>query len=56
MLQISEYEGVTPMMTGRINNANYRLMLEAIKRAMEEQKVKPASKVDNEESPKKNKK
>ena len=41
------------MMTGRISNYNYRIMLETIKRAMEEQKVKPASKADNEEKPKK---
>ena len=41
------------MMTGRINNHNYRLMLEMIKKAMEEHKVKPTSKADNEEKPKK---
>ena len=41
------------MMTGRISNHNYRLMLEQIKRAMEERKVKPISKADNEEKPKK---
>ena len=41
------------MMTGRIDNASYRLMLEAIKKAMEERKVKPTSKADNEEKPKK---
>ena len=41
------------MMTGRISNHNYRLMLERIKRAMEERKVKPTSKADNEEKPKK---
>ena len=41
------------MMTGRVSNHSYRLMLELIKKAMEEQKVKPASKADNEEKPKK---
>ena len=41
------------MMTGRIDSTNYRLMLEAIKKVMEERKVKPTSKADNEEKPKK---
>jgi len=38
----------------RVDNHNYRLMLERIRRIMEERKVKPISKVDNEEKPKKN--
>jgi hypothetical protein len=41
------------MMTGRISNNNYRIMLEAIKKAMEEKKIKPTTKADNEEKPKK---
>ena len=41
------------MMTGKINNHNYRLMLEMIKKAMEEHKIKPTSKADNEEKTKK---
>ena len=41
------------MMTGRISNHNYRIMLERIRKAMEERKVKPTSEVDNEEKPKK---
>ena len=41
------------MMTGRISNHSYRLMLELIKKTMEEKKIKPASKVDNEGNPKK---
>jgi len=40
-------------MTGRISNTRYRLMLEQIKRAMEKKEVKPISKADNEEKPKK---
>ena len=41
------------MMTGRIDNTRYRIELEKIKKAMEEKKIKPASKVDNEANPKK---
>jgi len=37
----------------RVDSHNYRLMLEQIKRIMEERKVKPISKADNEEKPKK---
>jgi len=32
------------MMTGRINNHNYRLMLELLKKQMEERKVKEIEK------------
>ena len=41
------------MMTGRMNNHNYRLMLELIKKAMDKREVKPTSKADNEEKTKK---
>ena len=35
------------MMTGKINNHNYRLMLELIKKSMEEKKVKPVTPTEN---------
>ena len=35
------------MMTGRINNHNYRLMLELIKKEMEKRKVKPVTPTEN---------
>ena len=41
------------MMTGRTSNHDYRLMLELIKIAMDKRKIKPTSKADNEEKPKK---
>ena len=41
------------MLTGRIRNTRYRLMLKQIAEAMERKEVKPISKADNEEKPKK---
>jgi len=41
------------MMTGRISNTRYGLMLKHIAEIMKERKVKPISKADNEEKPKK---
>ncbi len=41
------------MMTGRTNKHWTKITLERIKRAIEEKKIKPASKVDNEANPKK---
>jgi len=41
------------MMTGRIRNTRYRLMLQLIAEEMNKKEVKPASKADNEEKPKK---
>jgi len=35
------------MMTGKISNHNYRLMLEAIKKEMERRKVKPVTPTEN---------
>ena len=35
------------MMTGRISNHNYRLMLELIKKAMDKRKVKPMTQTEN---------
>ncbi len=35
------------MMTGRISNHNYRLMLEKIKKEMEKRKVKPVTPTEN---------
>ena len=35
------------MMTGRLSSHNYRLMLELIKKAMEEKKVKPVTPTEN---------
>ncbi len=41
------------MMTGRINKHWTKIALERIKRAIEEKKIKPTSKADNEANPKK---
>ena len=41
------------MMTGRISNHWTKITLERIKRAIEEKKIKPTSKADNEEKSKK---
>jgi len=35
------------MMTGRINNHSYRLMLEIMKKEMEKRKVKPVTPTEN---------
>ena len=40
-------------MTGKISNYNYRLMLKLIAETMKKKEVKPTSKADNEEKPKK---
>jgi len=37
-------QGEKPMMTGRISNHNYKLMLELLKKQMEERKVKEIEK------------
>ena len=41
------------MMTGRITNTRYRLMLEKIAEEMRKKEVKPVSKADNEQVQKK---
>ena len=41
------------MMTGRITNTRYRLMLEKIAKEMRKKEVKPPPKVNNEQTSKK---
>ena len=41
------------MMTGRIGNHNYRIMLEIIKKQMEERKIKPIEKTGDKDINKK---
>ena len=40
-------------MINQMDNLRYRMTLELIRRKMEKKEVKPISKVDNEEKPKK---